>query len=94
MKKRRLHLVNEEDEEMTRLQLIDEDEMKKILRLSKEGLKYQREEICYPSTQMLNITDIIDSSSNYVKTVAERKAYLTDDYYILPRNYTEEYFFS
>lgn len=86
MKKRRLHLLNEEDEEKRRLQLIYEDEMKRILRLSKE-------EISYPSTQMLNITDIIESSSNHVKTV-EEPSYLTNDYYILPRNYAEEYFLS
>lgn len=87
MKKRRLHLVDEEE----------------------ENKSHQDEEvqISYPATPMLSIADALEffntsdlfKSSNYSETAAERKevpplAYITDDYYILPKSYADEYLLS
>lgn len=88
LKKRRLHFINKREEE--------------------EEKKNDYEQVqSYPATPMLSIADALEffnstdfcKSPNRFKTPAERKevpplAYITNDYYIFPKNYAEEYLFS
>lgn len=82
LKKRRLHIIKEEEKKNA-----------------------SHEEISYPATPMLSIADLeffpveLFQPLRRIKTPAERKQipsvpYLTSEYNIFPKNYSEEYLFS